>query len=122
MAHQLPTEVRILTEDDIYRTSSQYRLWSFSPESLASLRRKTHQLAIERIERQRKASANGKQNSIANGKSPSEDVGGETEYLTEGEELRLVQRYCEQIRMTCDRFKWPVNIKVGLEPSSYMSL
>ena len=61
---------------------------------------------------QRKASANGKQNGVAKGATASENDEEETDYVTEEEELRLVQRYCEQIRMTCDHFKWPVNIKV----------
>lgn len=80
-----------LSEDDIYRASSQYRLWSYSPEKLAAQRKKTHDLAIERIEAQADKSR---------------------EYLTEEEELSLVQRYCEQIRATNDHFKWPVNVKV----------
>lgn len=87
------TMTTTLTEDDIYRTSSQYRLWSFSPESLAALRRKTHDLAIERARQ------------YANGDSEA------VQYLTHEEELRLVQRYCDQVRSTSDHFKWPVNVK-----------
>jgi len=88
-----------LTEDDLYRTSTQYRLWSFSPESLAAQRRKTHELAIQRA----------RQYGAANG--------DDTDCLTAKEELRLVQRYCEQIRTTSDHFKWPVNVKVGIHYS-----
>lgn len=102
MTHQLPPEVRVLTEDDIYRTSSQFRLWSFSPESLAERRRKTHEIAIERIERQRNHGANG----ASNGEQEKAD------YLTEEEELRLVQRYCDMIRVTNDHLNWPANVKV----------
>lgn len=103
MTHQLPPEVRVLTEDDIYRTSSQFRVWSFSPESLAARRRKTHEIAVERIEHQRKAGANGAFN------------GGQNEklnYLTEEEELRLVQRYCDMISATNDHLNWTPNVKV----------
>lgn len=102
MTHQLPPEVRVLTEDDIYRTSSQFRVWSFSPESLAARRRKTHEIAIERIERQRNHGANG----ASNGEQEKVD------YLTEEEELRLVQRYCDMIRVTNDHLNWPANVKV----------
>lgn len=38
-----------LTEDDIYRASTQFRLWSYTPESLASLRETTNKLAAERV-------------------------------------------------------------------------
>ncbi|WPH00815.1 cyclin-like protein [Acrodontium crateriforme] len=82
-----------LSEDDIYRTSSQYRLWFFSPENLAAQRAKTRELAIER------ARHNATQSTAA------------CEYLTAEEELRLVQRYCEQIRTTSDHFKWPITLK-----------
>jgi cyclin H len=34
------------------------------------------------------------------------------DYLTEEEELRLVQRYCDMIRATNDHLSWPANVKV----------
>jgi cyclin H len=109
MTHQLPPEVRVLTEDDIYRTSSQFRVWSFSPESLAERRRRTHEIAIERIEDQRKKSnTNGASINGENGTSHEDKV----DYLTEEEELRLVQRYCDMIRATNDHLSWPANVKV----------
>jgi hypothetical protein len=113
MTHQLPPEVRVLTEDDIYRTSSQFRVWSFSPESLAERRRKTHEIAIERIERQRnKSGANGASSNGENGQPHEEKL----DYLTEEEELRLVQRYCDMIRATNDHLSWPANVKVRTAP------
>ena len=106
-----------LSEDDIYRTSTQYRLWSFSPEALAALRKKTHDLAIERVRRYAgqgsvengiDAVTNGDASARQNGEADGDDI----ECLTEEEELRLVQRYCDQIRTTSDHFKWPINVKV----------
>lgn len=85
-----------LTEDDIYRTSTQFRLWSFSPEALASLRATTHSSAVERAK-----------GYLADGDTPAH----EQACLTLEEEARLVQRYCEQVRTTSDHFKWPVNVK-----------
>lgn len=96
MTLQLPPDIRYITEDDIYRTSSQYRLWSFSPESLTGLRRKTHEIARERIEKQRKAAANG-----ANGDA-------KVDYLSEEECLKLVQKYCDNLIITATKvLKWP---------------
>jgi cyclin H len=108
MTHQLPPEVRVLTEDDIYRTSSQFRVWSFSPESLAARRTQTHEIAIERIERQRNRGANGALSGDQNGQQTGEKL----DYLTEHEELRLVQKYCDMIRATNDNLSWPANVKV----------
>lgn len=103
MTHRLPPEIRFITEDDIYRTSSQYRLWSFSPESLAALRRKTHEIAVERIEKQRNA-ANGEQNGDA-----------KVEYLSEEDCLRLVQKYCDNLIITANKvLKWPAAAQVYL--------
>ncbi|KJX93481.1 cyclin ccl1 like protein [Zymoseptoria brevis] len=81
-----------LTEDDIYRTSTQYRFWSFSPEQLSARRKETHRLALQRA-------AHYTQNDAC------------TDHLTLEEELRLVTRYCELLRTTSDHLKWPANIK-----------
>lgn len=89
-----------LTEDHLYRASSQFRLWSFSPEGLAALREKTHELAVERARRYLGS----------NGQAPVRDVAAIC--LTAEEEVQLVQRYCDQLRTTSDHFKWPVQVKV----------
>lgn len=88
-----------LTEDDIYRTSTQFRLWSFSPESLAAQRRQTHDLAVERANRYLTHS---------NGTSHGHPT---AELLTEAEELALLNRYVRQLNNTADHFKWPLPIK-----------
>lgn len=82
----------VLSEDDLYRTSTQYRLWSFSPEGLAALRAKTHAIAVERAKQYTASDA-----------SP--------DHLTEEEELRLVQRYTDTLRITADHLKIPPAVK-----------
>ncbi|KAK3053966.1 hypothetical protein LTR09_005246 [Extremus antarcticus] len=77
-----------LTEDDIYRTSTQYRLWSFSPESLAAVRRKTHSLAIERALQY-----------------------GAASILTAHESLRLIQRYSSLLLTTATHLAFPAPVK-----------
>ncbi|TIA61579.1 cyclin-like protein [Aureobasidium pullulans] len=83
---------QILTEDDIYRTSTQFRLWSFSESALLSLRQNTHEAAVQQ------ARSYLPESSLASLPSAQD-------------ELRLVQRYCDQIRSTSDFFQWPVNVK-----------
>ena len=90
-----------LTEDDLYRTSTQFRLWSFAPETLASLRAATHNAAIERARSYLNQQHDVKWGTI--------DI--EARCLSLEEEYRLVQRYCDQIRSTNDHFKWPINVK-----------
>lgn len=90
-----------LSEDDIYRQSSQYRLWSFSPEKLSAQRRQTHTLALERARHYAVQTPNL-------GDSPS-NLTANT--LTETEELRLIQRYSDQLRTTSDKLGFPANAK-----------
>ncbi|KAK3074181.1 hypothetical protein LTR53_003579 [Teratosphaeriaceae sp. CCFEE 6253] len=79
-----------ITEDDLYRTSSQYRLWSFSPESLVALRQQTHDLALDR---------------------PNHYSIPPEACLTATEELQLVRRYTTQLLTTADHFKFPPSVK-----------
>lgn len=102
-----------LSEDDIYRTSTQYRLWSFSPESLGALRKQTHDLAIARARQYAGERVVQNGDTAMNGAPNGEAGDGRIDRLSETEELRLVQRYCDQIRSTSDHFKWPVNVKVS---------
>lgn len=88
-----------LTEDDFYRSSTQYRLWSFSPAKLASLRSQTYDLARQRV-RESIASSG-----TSNGGVPGPD------FLSQEDELRLIQRYCTQISSTSDHFKFPATVK-----------
>ncbi|CZT21359.1 uncharacterized protein RCC_07222 [Ramularia collo-cygni] len=81
-----------LSEDDLYRASSQFRFWSFAPEQLAARRHETHALAIQRA---RQYDPNGAEDS----------------YLTAEEELKLVESYVDIIRKTTTHIRWPVNIK-----------
>lgn len=81
-----------LTEDDLYRTSTQYRLWSFTPEALASLRQTTHSAASERAKQY----------------APNQDP---AVLLTLDEEVRLVQRYCDTVGTTSAYLKWPSHVK-----------
>ncbi|PNS15496.1 hypothetical protein CAC42_755 [Sphaceloma murrayae] len=78
------------SEDDLYRTSTQYKLWSFSADELVSLRTSTNHAALQRA---------------------SHYLSDTSQCLNLDEEVRLVQRYCEQVRSTCDFFKWGINVK-----------
>ena len=83
-----------MIEDEIYRSSSQYRLWSYTKESLAQIRRETNQLASDRVKAafRRVHTAN---RSAQNGESHDDDTGNggvvEIETLTVDEELKIVE-------------------------------
>ena len=98
-----------LTEDDIYRMSTQYKHWSFTPEQLAAQRLKTNIQASERVkanvarlraERARQsenASASESERNGAGGESGSNTpIPGDKEVncLTVAEEMKLVDVFC----------------------------
>ncbi|PSK56695.1 hypothetical protein B9Z65_6319 [Elsinoe australis] len=83
---------QVYSEDDLYRTSTQFKLWSFSPDELASLRASANSAAVERASSYLSTTDNAT-------------------CLNLTEEVRLIQRYCEQVRSTCDFFKWGINVK-----------
>ncbi|KAL1956229.1 hypothetical protein VTO42DRAFT_7489 [Malbranchea cinnamomea] len=101
-----------MLEDDIYRTSTQYRLWSFTEESLKSIRANTNALASERvraaIHRAREARQSADAGDTFAGGQPGVSTPNadddkakaseekEIECLTPEEELELVQYYCEK--------------------------
>ena len=85
---------QVYDEDELYRTSSQYRFWSFSSDELAALRASTHSAAID-----------GATYYLPNGQDAASTC------LTLDDEVRLIQRYSEQIRTTSDFFKRGINVK-----------
>ena len=93
-----------MIEDEIYRTSSQYRLWSYTKESLAHIRQETNQLASERVKAafRRVRASNG---TAQNGQSRDDYANGagvvvgdvDIDTLTVDEELKIVEWGCSKI-------------------------
>ncbi|SLM39531.1 CyclinH/Ccl1 [Lasallia pustulata] len=119
-----------MNEDDIYRTSTQYRLWSFTPDSLASLRSTTNSLAADRvraaIKRLRQSQASGSDAPAAH------ENGGQSgtvkrlqeqnviDCLSVEEEKMLVGYYCSKAMELADFCDFPTNVKVGRRPGWQM--
>ena len=103
-----------MTEDEIYRTSTQYRLWSFTPQSLASLRSTTNELAVEGVKsaiQSKRAEAKGEGGDIgetAKDRSSSPEV----DCLTVEEEQRLVGYYCLKTMEFANFCDFPTNVMV----------
>ena len=90
-----------MIEDEIYRTSSQYRYWSYTRTSLAELRRTTNQLASDRVRaavrrsRLAKSGCKGAEEGHSDGNEASTDA--EIDTLTVDEELKIVRWGCSKI-------------------------
>jgi hypothetical protein len=127
--HPLPSLLPLshtMFEDDVYRTSSQFRLWSFTTSSLQSIRANTNALASERVrcairrarEQRLQSSAPG---SNAGTPNPGEEERErEIECLTPDEELELVRYYCEKTHELGDEYKPVLPTMVRVCP--YLSL
>lgn len=92
-----------MTEDELYRTSTQYRLWSYTPDGLAALRAKTNILAAERVRSAVRRSRNQHEN---------EALDMALDCLTVKEEQKLVDFYCVKAMELADFCEFPTNIKV----------
>lgn len=107
-----------ISEDERYRTSSQYRLWSFTPEALYELRRKTNQIATDRVhqavQRAREAHSRLSDTAETDRRSKSVLTEGEVDCLTVEEELKLVAFYCRQMIQLGDHLGLPSDVKVCL--------
>lgn len=109
-----------MIEDEIYRSSTQYRLWSFTKDSLNSLRANTNALASERIraaqKRAREAHRSATPSTAENSTPNPSDVEGkaeavlekDVECLTPEEEVEFVRYYCEQTLELGDTYKPPL--------------
>ncbi|KAJ5345432.1 hypothetical protein N7541_008110 [Penicillium brevicompactum] len=106
-----------MIEDDIYRSSSQYRLWSYTEPSLQSLRATTNAVASERVRaalRRSRETQPSAASSAAGTPQPASDVDGkskdekEIECLTPEEELVLVRYYCEKTLELGETYKPPM--------------
>ncbi|KAI9888857.1 MAG: hypothetical protein M1814_006207 [Vezdaea aestivalis] len=92
--------VPTVSEDDLYRSTSQCKRWFFTADQLAEQRRQTNALAAERVRTALKAAA------TASGSSQSE-----IDCLAPEEELTFVNFYCGRLLDLSDHEKFPTNVK-----------
>lgn len=97
-----------MTEDEIYRASTQYRLWSFTPEMLHSMRSTTNALAADGV-RRAIHSLDMRKDSVG-----VEDPSREVDCLTVEEEQKLVWYYCTKTVDFADFCNLPTHVKVQI--------
>lgn len=110
-----------MSEDDIYRTSTQYRLWSFTRESLASLRSTTNASAADGVRaaiQSQRASQAASDTAHDEDSYKRPDSTKEVDCLTVEEEQKLVGFYCVKAMQFADFCEFPTNVKVVQIPST----
>jgi cyclin H len=91
-----------MNEDDLYRTSTQFRLWSYTEKGLADIRSTTNSLATTRV---RDAI---KRLRAKEGKTGEDEV----DCLSVEEEQKLVGFYCSKAMDFSDFCNYPTAVKV----------
>ncbi|KAE8356154.1 cyclin-like protein [Aspergillus coremiiformis] len=122
-----------MIEDDFYRSSSQFRFWSYTETSLRSLRATTNAIASERVQsalrksrgaqRSATSSAAGTPAPNHTGSDADSKAGGEEteiECLTPEEEHQLVRYFCEQIIELGEMYKPPLPTIVRATAIQYL--
>ncbi|GAM34938.1 hypothetical protein TCE0_015r02851 [Talaromyces pinophilus] len=106
-----------MIEDEIYKTSTQFRIWTYTKESLKSLRANTNAAACERLRaaqnRAREAPRSATPSTSGNlTPNPSDGdskveaaLGKDVDCLSAEEELMFVRYYCEQALELGDNYK-----------------
>ena len=101
-----------MSEDDIYRTSTQYRLWSFTRESLASLRSTTNASAAAGVRAAIQSQRGQAPTTAHHEKTSKRPDAKEVDCLTVEEEQKLVGFYCIKAMQFADFCEFPTNVKV----------
>ncbi|KAB8237571.1 TFIIH complex kinase subunit CCL1 [Aspergillus alliaceus] len=122
-----------MIEDDFYRSSSQFRLWSYTESSLKSLRAATNANASERVRSALRKSRGAQQSATSSaagtpaahqiGSDADSKTGGEdaeVECLTPDEEHQLVRYFCEQIIELGEMYKPPLPTIVRATAIQYL--
>lgn len=109
-----------MIEDEIYKTSTQFRIWSYTKESLKSLRVNTNAVACDRLRagqnRAREAPRSATPSTSGNLTPSLSDtdskveaaLGKDVDCLSAEEELMFVRYYCEQALELGDNYKPPL--------------
>jgi cyclin H len=113
-----------LSEDDLYRTSTQFTQWSFTPQQLADQRLNTNIQATERVKanvaRQRAQRAQQAEHDSNSGTSGLEGSGANTpnavtsdrevDCLSVAEEMMIVDEFCERAVQLGAHCNFPIEV------------
>lgn len=101
-----------MTEDEVFRTTTQYRLWSYTLETLATLRVTTNSRAAARVRDALRRIPSHKENSaIRLEQNGSTEPTSQVNCLTVEEEQKLVGFYCVKAMEFADFCEFPTNVK-----------
>jgi cyclin H len=111
-----------LNEDDLYRSSTQFRNWSFTAAQLANVARIRAQRAQDAIDNDGAGSGVEKENGSGTSGANTPNASGmqtatEVNCLTAEEEMKIVNEFCERAIALGNHYSFPLNVVVCLYPS-----
>ncbi|OJJ48926.1 hypothetical protein ASPZODRAFT_1355993 [Penicilliopsis zonata CBS 506.65] len=110
-----------MIEDEIYRSSSQFRLWSYTESSLRDLRANTNAVASDRVRAALQRARQARQPVNPNGSNAETAIDEkEIECLNPEEELELVRYYCEKTLELGETYKPPLPTNVRATAIQYL--
>ena len=123
-----------LTEDDLYRNSTQFRNWSFTSQQLAAQRLTTNIQATERVkanvarqraQRAQQVESDSLSSGVENGSGANTpnalSSDREVDCLTADEELKIVDEFCERAIKLGEHCRFPFEVTVRLYTPSHTS-
>lgn len=104
-----------MIEDDLYRSSTQYRKWSFTPSQLAAQRNETNAYAAAKVRAAFERAGSAKNgDGEANGTTTTEGDGlSFVDTLTAEEELKIVEWGCGKIQEMGGALRCPKGLIVS---------
>ncbi|PWY79128.1 cyclin-like protein [Aspergillus heteromorphus CBS 117.55] len=119
-----------MIEDDVYRTSSQFRLWSFTEASLKSQRATTNSVASDRVRAALRRAQEARRSANSSAAGTPAPGGGDADTraadekpidcLTPEEEQQVVNYYCEQIIQLGEAYKPALSTQVRSTAIQYL--
>ncbi|KAK6202622.1 cyclin-like protein [Scheffersomyces amazonensis] len=104
-----------ISNDDLYRRSSQFELWSFTQESLEAKKKQANEIG-RRIAKQRFDEAYNKLKqenpTIFEIHKQELDANNLITLLSHEEETKFIHAYCQNIVQTADYFRMPTQVKL----------
>lgn len=88
------------TEDERYRQSTQFRLWSFSREGLVDMRKKTNELARANIAKR-----------LASGAAGGAGSPNPPDFLTADEEVQLLNHFTVELLRAAAFLELPTHVR-----------
>ncbi|MCJ1403172.1 hypothetical protein MMC11_006395 [Xylographa trunciseda] len=100
-----------MTEDEVFRTTTQYRLWSYTQDTLATLRISTNSRAAARVRDALRRIRSQKETSVQHEGNGHSESASQVNCLTVEEEQKLVGFYCVKAMEFADFCEFPTNVK-----------